>query len=582
MVALRLEAAVLVPADADGSLSSSIPISVDLYAGVSRVARLTAMKSSGERPIDEEGLVESQDISEPEPQGVTQELPLEVKPLEVKPAPKKARQSAPKPIVKPVVQSPDSGKVVPVSGQTIDNEKAEAEDLKKPTPVAKPRVTSPVPIKPAPLQKNAEPVEVKPLPVKPVKAQKTAPVVKPVEADLKVEKDLKTKSSPATKTVPAKLKKDDPVQEPVITKARPVVGDGAEEKSVKPASALMPKPAAKAAGKDLKDKSQQEKSTKAPAPVDAATSVDAVTSVVAEPAAETAKKPGEYSGPIEIRAKRLFGFDGQLSGTKFGWVDQVFIDDLNDEVYLLDKNSNRIVVTNISGGYLFHFDYSVAGINHPTAFTVDTLSGEIYLSSSNSISILNYRGEYQGSFNFSQMPGSKKISIQSLSLVKGDDGDLIYIGDNKNRRILVFTTGGKYVRTVGGDWWVGNNIKGLQINKDTIFWLDSTGYAVKSIGLDGKNKRSFGRLSSLMGGFSMPSNMTVDDINKRIIVVDSNRMMVIFFDYEGNTLFEFGGPRVFSWPRAVAVDSRGRIFIADNSGVISVFSVVLLPKEFSK
>ncbi len=522
-----------------------------------------------ERPI-EEGIIESQDIAE-NPLSDLLEVPIDIKSLKTIITPVKTQQVEP---------ASEAEKVDPKAliKKAADNKPAKAElqsheETRPPVifkPKGKPELTVPARAeqlgdRPAKALSLKKPALVKPSVPKgvpePVKVQRIAPQIKPV---LTMPVPLKT--DPLDK----KAIKAPAVEKPAVLKARPT-----PEKESQPPLVSDQKPSVKAVVvKPLQHKSTEKKPTET-------TKVDEGKEQAADKVAEdkfSKDKADQYTGPIEVRVKRLFGFDAQLSGTLLGWVDQIYIDELNDEIYLLDKNSKRIVVTNLLGGYLFHFNYVLAGVKNPIAFTVDSLSGEIYLSDSNRIAILNYRGEYQGDFNLSQMPGSKNIFIQSLRLVKSDEGDLLYIGDNKNRRIVVFTTGGKYVRTIGADRWVGNNIKGLYINKDTIFWLDSTGFSVKSVDLDGKNQRSFGRLSSLLGGFSMPSNMAIDDVNKRIIVVDANRMMIIFFDFEGNTLFEFGGPRLFSWPRAIAVDKNGYVFVADNSGVIRVFNIVPLDK----
>jgi len=490
-----------------------------------------------ERPI-EEGVIESHDIAE-ETSSDSMGVPLGIdrKPSKTIPTSTKTQQVAP--ASKPENVTP---KII------VEKPSVEEPTVEKPEK-AKTQISAPVLSKPEGKPYLNVPVKLKP-PAK--KAIKAAPKKQPVATKSTV---VETKPVPAKPELPAKKAvKAAPKKQPTATPAK--------------------KSFVKAPAKPDLVKSSPEKK-----PSETAGSVVATDQATAKTAKD---ETGKYNGPIEVRIKRLFGFDAQLSGTLLGWVDQIYIDELNDEIYLLDKKSKRIVVTNLLGGYLFHFNYVLAGVKNPIAFTVDSLSGEIYLSDTNRIAILNYRGEYQGDFNLSQMPGSKNMFIQSLRLVKTDEGDFLYIGDNKNRRIVVFTTGGKYVRTIGGDRWVGNNIKGLYINKDTIFWLDSTGFSVKSVGLDGKNQRSFGRLSSLLGGFSMPSNLAIDDVNKRIIVVDSNRMMVIFFDFDGNTLFEFGGPRLFSWPRAIAVDKNGYVFVADNSGIIRVFNVVPLDVPLDK
>lgn len=430
--------------------------------------------------------------------------------------------------------------------------------------------------------------------VVPVETPVVVPIIKVEEAEVKepapakvvpsTEKALKVLPTPAiTKKVasePPLLKPLEKVPAKADVKARDVVDKLKPGSSIKKKAQV--KPVAKKPEKvDLKlPKKAAPVINKAQSP-EAQPAVPDVLPVKVEGAAKddfNKDKADKYDGPIDVRVKRLYGFDARLSGRPFGWVDQIHIDDVNDEVYLLDGNNKRIVVTNVIGSYLFHFDYTLAGIKNPSAFTVDSMSGEIYVAENDRIAVLNYRGEFQGNFNLSQIPDNKRLSVQSLSIVKGDDGDLLYIGDNVNRRILVFTTEGKYVRTYGNAKWVGNNIKGMVIGEKRIFWLDSTGFSVKSVDLDGTHKKSFGRISSLLGGFSMPSGMTVDLVRKRIIVVDSNRMMVIVFNYDGEILFEFGGPRLFTWPRTVAVDKHGHIFVADNRGTIRVFQAIPVQK----
>lgn len=107
-----------------------------------------------------------------------------------------------------------------------------------------------------------------------------------------------------------------------------------------------------------------------------------------------------------------------------------------------------------------------------------------------------------------------------------------------------------------------------------ITFLDPATFSVYHFTKEGRFLAKFGKVSSLLGGFSMATAMDVDDEKRRIFVVDTNRMMVIAFDWEGTPLYEFGGPRMFRWPRALAVGRGGRIYVADNTGVIRVFEVV--------
>ena len=94
------------------------------------------------------------------------------------------------------------------------------------------------------------------------------------------------------------------------------------------------------------------------------------------------------------------------------------------------------------------------------------------------------------------------------------------------------------------------------------------------IDLDGNPIGRFGKISGLAGGFSMPAGIDVDSAGGRIAVVDMNRLAIVYFDREGNFLYEFGGSDIFSWPSEVALDSRGRVYVGDASGLVRVFAII--------
>ncbi len=294
--------------------------------------------------------------------------------------------------------------------------------------------------------------------------------------------------------------------------------------------------------------------------------------------AETEEDEEERKGPIDIRLKYVFGINAKLSGKQLSWVDQIVIDSNNNEIYLLDSGNKRIVITDSEGGYLYHFNFGIAGIKYPLAMDVDTATGDIYIAEGKRIVVLDYRGKFIRNLELSRIPNVEKIKIQSMALLRTEDDELnIYIGDVQYKRIIVISSDGELVRVYEDKLkGVAVNIGDLYVDNDRIMWLDVARFAVFHLSSDGKEFKGFGRVSSLLGGFSMPSDIAVDLQRERVIVVDGNRMMVIIFDMDGNALFEFGGPLIFSWPRAVAVDEFGRIYVADNSGIIRVFEVVIM------
>ncbi len=284
----------------------------------------------------------------------------------------------------------------------------------------------------------------------------------------------------------------------------------------------------------------------------------------------------DYRGPLKVRLKYLGGFDAKLSGDPLGWVDQMVIDEENEEVYLLDRAKKRIVVTTKDGVYLYHFRYTLAGVEQVCCFSLDTRSGDIYIAEPGRIVVLDYRGEYKKEVPLDNIPEREVLEIQSIYVA--DDGN-IYMGDSRGGRIVALEPAGKVVRILDRKTTRASNFKGLTVKGEEVVFLDSGRAKVHRLTMDGRVHKIFGRLSSLLGGFSLPTTLRVDWDRRRIIVVDTNRMMVIAFDMNGNPLYEFGGPRVFRWPRSIEVSREGNIYVADMSGVIRMFEVVEVKEE---
>lgn len=283
-----------------------------------------------------------------------------------------------------------------------------------------------------------------------------------------------------------------------------------------------------------------------------------------------------YSGPLSIRLKYLFGFDGSVSGKPLSSVDQILIDNERGEIYLLDKSNKRIVVADFAGVYLYQIKFSDANVTSPSSIELDPRNGDIYVAESERIAHLSYIGVYKSDVNLSRISDKDKLNIQSIRLVPDavGKGATLYIGENRKGRLIIINTNGDVIKELGRAQGIGSNVKDLYVDNDNIAFIDSASFSILRFGHDGALKKQFGTLSSLLGGFSMPTGLYVDGVMRRIYVVDVNRMMVIVFDWDGNPLYEFGGPQIFSWPRAVAVDKNGHIYVADQSGTVRVFEVV--------
>lgn len=277
----------------------------------------------------------------------------------------------------------------------------------------------------------------------------------------------------------------------------------------------------------------------------------------------------------KYRIKYVNSFNAMISGQPLGWVDKIVTDSSNEEVYLLDSYNGRIVVVDTIGTFLYEFNYSLEGIGRVQSFDVDFKTGDLYIATSHSLYVLNFRGKLKSViFSAALHKDLGLYSIQDIDFSRTDEGPKIFIGENRKGRLFSINPDGSDLKIISSDDVYIQNYKSLRFVDDNFVILDSARFTVIRIDKQGKFQHSFGRLSSLLGGFSMPIGLTVDPRTRRIFVVDSNRSMLICFDWNGKALFEIGGPSIFKSPRAVAVDEEGRMYIADTSGFIRIFRVI--------
>lgn len=262
----------------------------------------------------------------------------------------------------------------------------------------------------------------------------------------------------------------------------------------------------------------------------------------------------------------LFSIDAMASGQPFAGVSALFIDNKNSELYALDGGNRRLVITNTEGVFLYQFSYTDAGIKNMPIGIAAADDGKIYFAEGQRVAVTDYRGMYDHDMALSTIPDADKISIQSIAI----DGNTVYLGavgrvvvmDRKEEKFIA-----EFKEGLGQNNYIALDDNGMYIR-------DPGALIIFHLAKDGKLLGHFGKISGLAGGFSMTVDMAVEKKKGWVIVLDTNRVAVIFFDREGKFLFEFGGSELFKWPRAVAADDEGRIYVSDGSGKIRVFQII--------
>lgn len=268
--------------------------------------------------------------------------------------------------------------------------------------------------------------------------------------------------------------------------------------------------------------------------------------------------------------KYLSSIDGGRTGQAFKGVSALYIDEDAGELYILDAGNGRVVITDLTGVPLFSFRlFKGEGAGLYSSLTVDK-KGRILLSGGKDVVIFDYKGVFKDFMDLSTIPERENLNIQSIAV---DGAGHVYLGSGGgNARIIELDPDGRFIsETKSAGRFL--NVAGLKAG-DLLTFLDSGYYKVLQVDRTGVVKLSFGMLSSLLGGFSMPTSLALDNSRERILVVDTNRLMVIAFDMTGKPLFEFGGPQTFKWPRAVTTDKAGRIYVGDGTDKVHVFAVI--------
>lgn len=142
--------------------------------------------------------------------------------------------------------------------------------------------------------------------------------------------------------------------------------------------------------------------------------------------------------------------------------------------------------------------------------------------------------------------------------------DRLYVLDDLNGRVAVYSLQGEYLSAVSLPGGKGRPYLGMDIGGDDNIYLASPTEG-KVVVLDGRGKavRDFG----LGGKASKSEPVSVTISRGTCFVVDNEQHRVLSFDLEGNPLESWGelgeGAVAFRYPFRIVQDSTGRVIVTD-------------------
>jgi len=167
--------------------------------------------------------------------------------------------------------------------------------------------------------------------------------------------------------------------------------------------------------------------------------------------------------------------------------------------------------------------------------------------------------------------GSGDGQFMSPNGVAVDSSGNIYVADTGNARIQKFDSNGNFILkfgTVGSD--IGQFAFPFGVAVDStgnIYAADSGNDRIQKFDSNTNFIFKFGTNGSGDGQFAFPGDIAVDS-SGNIYVADTGNSRIQKFDSNGNFILKFGtfgsGNRQFMSPNGVAVDSSGNIYVADS------------------
>jgi len=276
---------------------------------------------------------------------------------------------------------------------------------------------------------------------------------------------------------------------------------------------------------------------------------------------------------FHIRPTTIFSehlYEGQFASPM-----GIAYDARTNEVLVADTKNNLIGTFTPDGVPLFAF--GSADMVEPARVATDA-NGRIYVLDNDrtTVKAYTYRGDPLGHLD---LPGlGEKPIIGTIAM--DADGNL-YVGENESCQVLVYGPDLRSRQRFGscgvedGEF---QSITGIAVDGNRIVVTDAQGISVQVFDKHGAFVRGWGRHDMGRENFSLPSSVALlSDGN--VVVIDTLRHEIKFFDAEGHFLDRFGGIGwrlgQIAFPDGIAVDPAGRLYVLEKGNQrVQAFVVV--------
>ena len=242
-------------------------------------------------------------------------------------------------------------------------------------------------------------------------------------------------------------------------------------------------------------------------------------------------------------------------------------------IYFFDLTGRLRDVTGAGGGQSapFFTDMIYGDLEDPLdrPMAVARIDDHIYVADNKNKQIQVFTLSGKPAFKFGK-EGTKEGQFMFPYGIAYDGKANVYIADMYNGKISIFDKNGKflkYFKEADEKTPVLNGPAGLKIVNDKLYVTDTNNYAVYVFSLDGKKLLELKTAANQI--IQAPNAVEVDE-NENIYISDSLNNRVIKFDKSGKYLLSINGSKdgkgnpQFINNRGLAINSSGVLFIVDN------------------
>jgi DNA-binding beta-propeller fold protein YncE len=258
---------------------------------------------------------------------------------------------------------------------------------------------------------------------------------------------------------------------------------------------------------------------------------------------------------------------GFYSG-QFGTPAGIFCDPKTGEIFVADRATNSIEIFDATGASLYSFSDD-EHLREPSRIAVDD-DGRIYVIDLDRtrIKVFDYRGEFLSHLELPGFGAEEKPTFTAMTF-DATNGDL-WVGDSRTGQVVAFDRRLQpkmRIGTFGDGQGQLDGIAGIALDERNVYVASQEGIAVQIFTRQGRFVRGWGMHDAGLHNVSLPAGIAVD-AKGRVILLDTLRQEIKYFDPDGKLIELFGGlgrqAGAVAYPTDLGMDRKGRLCVADS------------------